>query len=74
MPHDSSKTPKFTAKFERDDPLRGRQMQVGWLKIGNFQRKTLYNSTRSSGTTRRACQYESCNYETSYLKMIAIDK
>ena len=24
--------------------LRGRQMQVGWVKIGNFRRKTHYNS------------------------------
>ena len=32
------------AKFERDHPLRGRQMQVCWVKIGHFQRKTRYNS------------------------------
>jgi len=32
------------AKFERDHHLRGRQMQVGWVKIGHFQRKTHYNS------------------------------
>jgi len=37
-------TPKFTAKFERDHPLYGRQMQVGWVKIGHFRRKTRYNS------------------------------
>ena len=41
-PHDSPGdssflTPKFTAKFERDDPLRGRQMQVGWVKIRHFR-------------------------------------
>ena len=43
--HDSSfLTPKITAKFERDHPLRGRQMQVGWVKIGQFRRKTRYNS------------------------------
>jgi len=32
------------AKFEWDHPLRGRQMQVGWVKIRHFQRKTRYNS------------------------------
>ena len=36
--------PKITAKFERDHPIRGRQVQVGWVKIGHFQRKTCYNS------------------------------
>jgi len=36
--------PKIMAKFERDHPLRGRQMQVGWVKIGPFRRKTRYNS------------------------------
>jgi len=36
--------PKIIVKFERDHPLRGRQMQVGWVKIGHFQRKTRYNS------------------------------
>jgi len=36
--------PKIIAKFERDHPLRGRQMQVGWVKIGQFRRKTRYNS------------------------------
>jgi len=36
--------PKIMAKFERDQPLWGRQMQVGWVKIGHFRRKTRYNS------------------------------
>ena len=47
-PHDSPMTsfltPKIMAKFERDHPLRGRQMQVGWDKIGHFRRKTRFNS------------------------------
>jgi len=47
-PHDSPMTsflmPKIMAKFERNHPLRGRQMQVGWVKIGHFRRKTRYNS------------------------------
>jgi len=46
--HDSPMTsflmPKIMAKFEREHPLRGRQMQVGWVKIGQFRRKTRYNS------------------------------
>jgi len=36
--------PKLMAKFERDHPLRGRQMQVGWIKIRHFRRKTRYNT------------------------------
>ena len=32
------------AKFEWDHPLRGRQMQVGWVKTGHFRRKTCYSS------------------------------
>jgi len=32
------------AKFERYHPLRGRQMHVGWVKVGHFGRKTRYNS------------------------------
>ena len=47
-PHDSPLTsfltPKFIAKFERDYPLRGRQMQVGCVKMCHFRRKTHYNS------------------------------
>jgi len=36
--------PKIMAKLERDHPLRGQQMQVGWVKIRHFRRKTRYNS------------------------------
>jgi len=47
-PHDSPGTsflkPKFTVKFEQDHLLRGRQMQVGWVEIRHFERKTRYNS------------------------------
>jgi len=39
-PHDSRGTrflvPKIFAKFDRGHPLRGRRMQVGWVKIGDF--------------------------------------
>jgi len=31
-------------KFERDNPLLGRQMQMGWVKIGHFRRKMHNNS------------------------------
>ena len=27
----------ISAKFERGHPLKGRQMQVGWVKIGDFR-------------------------------------
>jgi len=39
-------TQKFIAKFERDQPLQGQQMQVRWVKIGHFQRKMRYNSKK----------------------------
>ena len=43
--HDSSfRTPKISAKFHRDHPLRGRQIQVGWVKIGDFRQITGYIS------------------------------
>jgi len=29
--------PKISAKFDRGHPLRGRRMQVGWVKIGDFR-------------------------------------
>ena len=35
--------PNIMTKFERDHPLRGRQMQVGSVKIRHFRRKTRYN-------------------------------
>jgi len=49
MPHDSPGTlvtiltPKITAKLELDHLIWGRQMQVVWVKIGHFRRKTRYN-------------------------------
>ena len=29
--------PKVSAQFDRGQPLWGRQMQVGWVKIGDFR-------------------------------------
>ena len=49
-PHDSPGTlvfflmPKISAKFDQGHPLRGRQMQVGWVKIGDFPQITGYIS------------------------------
>ena len=47
-PYDSPDTsflkPKISAKFDRGHPLRGRQMQVGWVKIGDFRQITGYIS------------------------------
>ena len=37
-------TPKISAKFYRGHPLRGRRMQVGWVKIGDFWLITGYIS------------------------------
>ena len=36
--------PKVSAKFDRGHPLRGRQMQVGWVKISDFRQITGYIS------------------------------
>jgi len=33
--------PKISAKFDRGHPLRGRQMQVGWVKIGDFRQPAI---------------------------------
>ena len=47
-PHDSPMTLFSDAKDHGEirtrSPLRGRQMQVGWVKIRYFRRKTSYNS------------------------------
>jgi len=48
-PHDSTGTlsfllPKISAKFDRGHPLRGHQMQVGWVKIGDLPQITSYIS------------------------------
>ena len=36
--------PKISTKFDRGHPLRGHQMQVGWVKIGDFRQVTGYIS------------------------------
>jgi len=36
--------PKISVKFDRGHPLRGHQMQVGWVKIGYFRQITGYIS------------------------------
>jgi len=36
--------PRISAKFDRGHPLRGRRMQVGWVKIGNLRQITGYIS------------------------------
>jgi len=36
--------PKISAKFDRGHTLRGRQMQVGWVKIGDFRQIAGYIS------------------------------
>jgi len=47
-PHDTPGTsflmPKISTKFDRDHPLRGRRMQVGWVKIGDFRQISGYIS------------------------------
>jgi len=36
--------PKISATFDRGHPLRERQMQVGWVKIGDFRQVAGYIS------------------------------
>ena len=53
-PHDSPGDssflkPKISAKFDRGHPLRGRQMQVGWVKIVDFRQITGYISITVRG-------------------------
>jgi len=36
--------PTISAKFDRGHPVRGRQMQMGWVKIGDFRQITSYIS------------------------------
>jgi len=36
--------PKISTKFDRGHPLRGHQMQVGWVKIGDIRQITGYIS------------------------------
>ena len=40
--------PKVSTKFDWSKPLRGRQMQVGWVKIGDFRAQFLLKSNRKS--------------------------
>ena len=40
----SFRMPKISAKFDRSHPLLGRQMQVGWVKIGDFRQINGYIS------------------------------
>jgi len=42
--HSSFLTPNISAKFDRGHPLLGHQMQVGWVKIGDFRQITGYIS------------------------------
>ena len=36
--------PKISAKFDQGHPLLGRQIHVGWVKIGDFRQITGYIS------------------------------
>ena len=38
--------PDISAKFHRGHPLQGHQMQVEWVKIGDFQQTAGYISKR----------------------------
>jgi len=44
-PHDTPVTDiKVHGRIRTGSPPTGRQMQVGWVKIGHFRLKTRYNS------------------------------
>ena len=64
-----------SAKFDQDHPQWKRQVQVGWVKIGDFWQIIGYISTRSSavaeGPRDASCQLISCQLprnsaETTY--------
>ena len=52
------RTPKISAKFYRDHPLRGRQMQVGWVKIGDFRQIAGYRPISKTVQDRRMVSIE----------------
>ena len=45
--------PKISAKFDRGHPLLGRQMQVEWVKIGDFYFVDLENFANFATVSRR---------------------
>ena len=54
--------PKISAKFDWGQPLWGRQMQVGWVKIGDFRQITGYISkgTRQTHISIKVEQEVAC--------------
>jgi len=43
-------TPKIATKFDQCQLLQGRQMQLGWVKIGDFRQITGYISKTAKDT------------------------
>jgi len=43
--------PNISAEFERSHPQLGRQMQVEWIKIGDFRQMTRYNTRATMAVT-----------------------
>jgi len=64
--------PKIMAKFERDHPIQGRQMQVGWVKIGHFRRKTRYDSKTVGLQDRRIVSILKSNRKSYALYQMAM--
>jgi len=42
--------PKMSAKFDRNQPIRGRQMELGWVKMGAFRQIAGYISVQDRRT------------------------
>jgi len=62
--------PKISAKFDRG-ALRGHQMQVGWVKIGDFPQKTGYISKMVQD---RHMVTSACRTSVDIAKLELVDK
>jgi len=68
-PHDSSRTLVFGAKdlreIRRGHPVLGHQMQVGWVKIGDFRQITGYISKTVQDRRMISIKYPTLHNENS---------
>jgi len=62
--------PKISAKFDRNQPLRGRQMSPGWVKIGDFRQITGYIS--KTVQDRRTVLLKSNRKSYALYRMVAL--
>ena len=69
LPRESSfRVPKISAKFHRDHPQLGHQMQVGWVKIGDFRQIAFYISKTVQEREREREYLFASQYNTNVQK------